>query len=425
MNKSFGIFIFICLSLIVNRVIAQTNGILGDRFFNNWSVSLSGGPNIFYGDLKEFRFLPATSPVNEIRFAGTFSLNRQLSHVFMLRAQVLYGEIAGEKRNYKNGAPCDRYFEGNIIECNLNTTINFSNLFLGYNPRRFFFVYGTIGAGVSTWNSKLKDLNTHEPVTGNGSPDTWNAALVIPAGLGAYFSIKDKVNLGVEWTLRVLNSDKLDATTGGFPYDSYSLLAINLTYNFNKRTTGKLDPATFQQQIGPPPPKTDLAGMIEAERKKEAAAGTAENPPAPGPAVHDTTGLQKQLAATGTIQSEPPASEKADTSFSETGVKGVTYRVQVFATHERIYSSEQIRNMFRLQQPVNKEFSGGWYRYTVGSFTSLDDARKLMNGFRFSKQVKDAFIARYINGRRAAPAPPGKVKFSRRKIYYPRPHHKK
>jgi hypothetical protein len=395
-------------------------------------VSLSGGPNIFYGDLKEFKFFPATSPVNEIRYAGTFSLNRQLSHVFMLRAQVFYGEIAGEKRNYKNGSPCNQYFEGNILEYNLNTTINFSNLFLRYNPKRFFFVYGTIGAGLSTWNSKLRDLVTHEQIAGNGSPDTWNSAFVIPAGLGAYFSIKDKVNLGVEWTLRGLNSDKLDATVGGFPYDVYSLLAFNLTYNFNKRTTGKLNPASAQKQIGPPPPRAVLADMIEAEKKKEEAEKTTQNYPKTASAGQDTTRSGMQVPVTDTIQHGlhvPDTVHKEefseDTGIVKIPLKGITYRVQVFAFRKNTYSSGQVRDILKLKQPVMKEFSGGWYRYTTGSFTNLTDARKLMTGLRLSKEVRDAFIAKYIDGKRVNPAPPRTVKSSKRKIYYHKSYHKK
>ena len=70
MNKSFCSFLLVCLIIPGTRVFSQTNGVLGDRFFSNWSVSLSGGPNIFYGDLKEFKFFPATSPVNESAMQG-------------------------------------------------------------------------------------------------------------------------------------------------------------------------------------------------------------------------------------------------------------------------------------------------------------------------------------------------------------------
>ncbi|MCX6284144.1 MAG: hypothetical protein NTW31_07925 [Bacteroidetes bacterium] len=217
MHKQTPFLILLFLLFLGSRVESQTIGTLGKRFFDNWSISISGGPNIFFGDIKEYKYLPATSPINEIRYAGTLSLNRQLSHVFMLRGQFLWGQLAGEKLKYKDGSPCNQYFTSTLFELNLNTTINFSNLILRYNPKRFFFVYGTIGAGAVNWITKKKDITTDAIIATDGSWEKINPHIVIPAGLGAYFSIKDKVNLGLEWTVRSLAIDRLDATVGGFP----------------------------------------------------------------------------------------------------------------------------------------------------------------------------------------------------------------
>ncbi|MEI6456729.1 MAG: hypothetical protein WCO93_10620, partial [bacterium] len=249
-----GVFLLLFLPMVS---LPQTQGTLGRRFFSNWSISLSGGPNIFFGDLKVNRFWPANTNMNEWRFAGSFMLIRQISHVFAIRGQVLYGQISGTKRNYKDGAPANQYFEGDLFEYNLNATINFSNLFFRYKPQRKFFIYGTLGAGLSNWYTKVKDLQTHEVIGGSGYPSNWTTELVIPAGLGAYVNLGDKVNLGLEWTLRALNSDKLDGTVGGYPYDMYTFLSFNVTYNFNKPHSGKLAPARYSTPRGvslPPPP---------------------------------------------------------------------------------------------------------------------------------------------------------------------------
>ncbi|MCX6287916.1 MAG: SPOR domain-containing protein [Bacteroidetes bacterium] len=417
--------------LLGSRVDSQTNGTLGNRFFSNWSVSISGGPNIFFGDLKEYNFLPATSPINEIRYAGTFSLNRQLGHVFMLRGQFLFGQLAGEKLKYKDGSPCNQYFESTLFELNLNTTINFSNLILRYNPKRFFFVYGTIGAGAVNWITKKRDITTNAIIGTDGSWETINPHFVIPAGLGAYFSIKDKLNLGLEWTVRGLAIDRLDATVGGFPYDSYSLLAFNITYNFNKRSGNKLSTASPQKQIGPPPPQPLLAAEIAAEKQKEQAAKEqASYLKLPPPPVSKDTLQPKQLIL---VPDTTPSQEDVMeyTNIMTVPIKGISYRVQVFAFKENTYSGNQIKEKFKLSQTVSKEFSGGWYRYTIGSFTNLIEAKKLMTELHTSREIADAFIAKYINGKRATPAPPHTVKHSKYsknskgKIYYRKPAHKK
>lgn len=429
MHKSTPLLITLVLLLFGSGIYSQTNGTLGSRFIDNWSVSIGGGPNIFFGDIKEYKYLPATSPINEIRYAGTFSLNRQLSHVFALRGQFLYGQLAGEKLRYKDGSTCNQYFESTLFELNLNTTINFSNLILRYNPKRFFFVYGTIGAGAVNWITTKKDITTHAVLATDGSWSAINPHLVIPAGLGAYFSIKDKLNLGLEWTLRGLAIDRLDATVGGFPYDSYSLLAFNITYNFNKRSSTKLSPASPQKQIGPPPPQPLLAAEIAAEKQKEKAAKEqAAYPKLPPPLPSNDS-----LKPSGPIL--VPDTMPKEEVLTDTGiiapVKGISYRVQVFAFKENTYSAEQIKEKFKLKETVSKEHSGGWYRYTIGSFTDLNEAKKLMTELRTSREIPDAFIAKYVNSKRATPAPPHTVKHSKYskspkgKIYYHKPAHKK
>jgi hypothetical protein len=389
--------LFLCLILFLLSITgsAQTQGALGKRFFSNWSIGVSGGPNIFFGDLKVYRFWPVSTNMNEWRFAGSFYLTRQISHVFAVRGQVLYGEISGTKRNYSDGAPANLYFEGNILEYNLNATINFSNLIFRYKPERKFFVYGTVGAGLSNWITKKKDLQTHEQIGGSGSESNWTTELVLPAGLGAYYSIADKVNLGLEWTLRALNSDKLDATVGGYPYDMYSNLVFNVTYNFNKRDAGKPKSSQNQRVVPPPPPK-------HAQAVFKATDPPQQRPNLKPPVRPDTT-LQ--------LTSKPkPAEPKIDTipedpDWTPSGdeaapvEKGITYRVQVFAFRSNDYPAEAIRARFRIKQPVWKEYTEGWFRYTVGSFRSLKAARQSMNQFR-AHGISDAFVARYKNGHR-------------------------
>lgn len=428
MHKPTTFLILLLLLLLGSRVDSQTNGTLGNRFLNNWSMSISGGPTVFFGDIKEFKVLPATSPINEIRYAGTFSLNRQLSHIFMLRAQFLFGQVAGEKVKYKDGSLCNQYFESTLFELNINTTINFSNLIGRENPKRFFFVYGTIGAGAANWITKKRDITTKAIIATDGSWSSINPQLVIPAGLGAYFTIKNKVNLGLEWTLRSLTVDKLDATGGGYPYDSYSLLALNLTYNFDKPANGKLSQASPQKQIGPPPPQPLLAAEIAVEKQKEQAAKAQlanSKLPAAVPVKDTLMPKQNVLVPDTTIAGE---TLEVDTAAAIAPKKGISYRVQVFAFKDNTYSAEQIKEKLRLRQTVSKEYSGGWYRYTIGSFQDLTSAKKLMTQLRSSKEIPDAFIAKYVNGKRATPAPPHTMKhtkYSKGKIYYRKPSHKK
>jgi len=396
MRKSFPVLLGILFFLIISKGFTQVQGQLSNRFFANWAVGVSGGPNIFFGDLKVNKFWPASKNMNEWRFAGSFYLLRQISHVFSLRAQVLYGEISGTKRVYKDGAPCNQYFEGNILEYNLNTMINFSNLFFRYSPERKFFFYGTVGAGLSNWITKVKDLQTKQQIGGSGTASNWTTEVVVPAGLGAYYSFADKVNLGIEWTLRGVGSDKLDATVGGFQYDMYSLFSLNLTYNFNKRNPGTFKPAQRTNPIAPQPARMQLPEPKSGPEDQQV-----QTPIIFPPEKPDSLNTRKEInpdEKTGEQLTEEPLAPIIDSPEAAPVVPGLSFRVQVFAFSTDEYSAEAIRKRFKITQPVWKEFSDGWYRYTVGSFKTLKAADSFRQQLRAQKKIMDAFVARYKDG---------------------------
>ena len=361
---------------------SQTQGVLGKRFFDNWSIGVGGGPNIFFGDLKVHKFWPAGTNMNELKFGGTFTLTRQLSHVFAIRGQFLYSEISGTKRQYKNGNPCNEYFDGNILEGNVNTTINFSNLLSGrYKPTRKFFIYGTIGVGTSSWNSNVKQLYTAIPLRVSDSLANWTTTVMGLVGIGAFVNLGDKVNLGVEWTLHGLNTDHLDATPGGFKYDAYSMLSFNLTYNFNKHNPGKEPDANANKAYVPV--------IIQPQNQKTK---PVESPPETVVPKKDTTAID---TSRGTREFH--TEQNSEGSLAGQQEKGLIFRVQIFAFRNDTYTALEVAGKFNLDQEVYKDFSEGWYRFTIGSFANYADAKNLKNQMR-KRGFKGAFIVRYNNG---------------------------
>lgn len=387
----------ITLLFVVVAAQSQTQGVLGKRFFDNWSIGVSGGPNIFFGDLKVNRFWPVSNNMNEWRFAGSIYVIRQLSHVFSLRGQLLYGQIAGTRRVYSDGAPCNQYFEGYLAEPNLNIMVNFMNMF-GYSPTRKFFVYGTVGVGMTFWHTKKYDLVSHAQIgeARKAFPD-WTKEGSIPAGLGAYYNINDKLNLGLEWTLRGLNSDKLDATVGGFQYDMYSYLSVNLTFNFNKRNQGTLKSANMGKNLGPVPPKPDIP--IEQKKTEKPSDLYNQKPSLKSPTLVDSTALYNQRVLDENQHQEEILDETSDPLIQSGPIEtGLTYRIQIFAFKTDSHTAEAIQNRFHLTQPVYKEYTDSWYRFTVGSFKTLQAAKTFLIQVKTKNKVKDAFIARYKDG---------------------------
>ena len=94
MSKRILFLVLLFSGLYTVSMQAQVQGTLGKRFTDNWSVGIGGGPNVFFGDLKNNQFLPDVADPSELVFGGTFTLTKQLSHVFALRGQLLYGGLS-------------------------------------------------------------------------------------------------------------------------------------------------------------------------------------------------------------------------------------------------------------------------------------------------------------------------------------------
>ncbi len=384
---------------------SQTQGVLSKKWYGNWSVGVGGGPTIFYGDLNPFRIAPGISTFNEIKYAGTFSLIRQLSHVFALRGQALYGEIYSVRKNYSDGSPCNEYFTGNILEYNVNTTINFSNLLFRYKPKRIFFIYGTVGVGMSNWITKKTDLVTQQPIGGSGSISNWTTEWVVPAGLGAYFNIYDKVNLGVEWTLRGVNSDKLDATPGGFPYDLYSYISLNLVFNFNRRNPVELNAVkpTLPPIVFPKPQAPAVEKPIEPSPQANMNSESFAKPVA-GQTVKPSSEQMKMasgITKKDSLFTQPSQEITNPKPYQLPGLEAdIFYRIQIFASSSGQRSANSIQAYFKLNQTVTKELSEGYYRYYVGEFENEAEAKQFVTSLRSKPGLKGAFIVKYINGTR-------------------------
>ncbi|TSA28356.1 MAG: SPOR domain-containing protein [Bacteroidetes bacterium] len=354
------LFIFICVAFPV-FLAAQSNAKLGDRFSSNWFLGLSAGPTFFSGDLNTNRFLPQSG---DWRFAGTFFFGRQISHVFSLRGQVLFGKVAGRKETKQDGTPVNLSFTSTVVDGNFNTMINFSNLIGGYNPKRSFFVYGTVGIGAGYWKTTQRSLLTNEVALTSDSVGRITA--MIPAGIGAYYSIANKVNLGLEWTLRTLTSDMLDGVAEGFRLDMYSLLSFNVTLNLGKPAGRKTDPVDYRKD-----------GPIVLNLPK--------CNPLPVPSKQNQMGMDKL---------PPPPSVAAIPA------ENYLYKVQIFAFAQHIYSAGTIQKRYHIPMSVSREYSNSLYRFTVGSTQSLEEARDILNRMR-NAGISDAFIVAYDrNGER-------------------------
>ncbi len=215
----------------------------------NWSLAISGGSNLFYGDLRQYQYYPVMVNNNEWRFAYSAMLHKDLTKVFGLQFRYLNGQLAGTKRS------TSQYFNADITEYSMEGTMNFTNIILPNRPYKSIEMYGSAGLGLADWVTEKYNLHTDEYIDGNGHSGNGSnkrtTELVLPVSIGFDINLSPHWALNLENSWRIVNSDVLDATSGGFEYDMYGYTSVGLRFNFtgNGRTKSRKQYAYTGEKI--------------------------------------------------------------------------------------------------------------------------------------------------------------------------------
>jgi len=79
----------------------------------------------------------------------------------------------------------------------------------------------------------------------------------------------------------------------------------------------------------------------------------------------------------------------------EVSVPLVIYKIQIAASRYEIANAE-LKHLYRGAEEVTQLYDGDWYRYTIGNYTSKEEAIF----FKDKSGVKEAFVTRFENGKR-------------------------
>lgn len=143
------------------------------------------------------------------------------------------GGLSGNTANMANVYPTDQHysFSTTFYELGEMAEFNFFNYGMGqrYQKLKRFSPYITAGLSATLWS-----------VGGQTS-----AAFTLPFGIGAKFKINRRLNLGLEFLMKKVFTDRLDGPQLDDPLgikssfvkntDWYSTLTITLSYEFSKR----------------------------------------------------------------------------------------------------------------------------------------------------------------------------------------------
>lgn len=224
------------LTIILFFVICSANAqLIKTSDYNTWNGGLRFGVMKYYGDVRQYQY----SPEEKYKRTNTtfaFEVGKSLNHVFGLRANALFGGLSGSNPNM------NLYFTNSFKELDLQASVNLNNL-IAFYPRRAKVVnaYIYIGGGAIFYNTLLKSFDEDTYVNGwgydsLGAKTNAKMTFTMPFGVGLRIKADEKIDVGIETQLHLVNSDNLDAYTGKSLYnDRFGYTSVSLIYKFGNK----------------------------------------------------------------------------------------------------------------------------------------------------------------------------------------------
>ena len=379
--KSFTFFwIGIFLFLPCSNIQAQTQTSTAHKNQSYFYLNANFGNSLFLGDLKEKKFWPASvNGHSEWRMGFGLQAGWQISPVFGLRGQTLYGQLAGVSSS------SNEYFQSDYFEFNLNGTVSLSNLISGYNADRKWDVYLLAGIGLTNYNSTLYNLTDDTKLArlGYGSGKGLGGRTlegILLGGLGVTYHINDKWSLQFETANRGVNSDAMDFTkTNNAKHDFYHYTSLGVVFRFGK---GK-SKAHYRSSETHSIPLLDTKPDTTMKQNQ----GQPIQPPAKQPVKKEVKQPQKKVEQP--VRTILPVQPR------------IEYRVQIRARYGKPVSLDYLSNKYNIpKSQIRTNMHKGYYIYTVGSYDAYSQAKARREILRTQNGVTDAFVVEFKNGRR-------------------------
>lgn len=197
-----------------------------DKLYYQWYLNLNGGITQSYGDILSGSWHGNMLSKDDIEFGYGVRLGKHVSPVFGIYGSLIKAPLRGiSGKDTKN-----MFFETDLTDYILGTTVSFSNLFFGYKPR-LINIYGTTGIGFVDFDAQAYRLGTDPPDPVNeGYPNTTET--MIPTGAGVDIRLNNRWDINLETTIRWFDSDKLDGYISGQQNDAYFFTSLGVGYSF-------------------------------------------------------------------------------------------------------------------------------------------------------------------------------------------------
>ena len=358
---------------------------------NRWFLSADGGISVFFGDVKRYEYIPDYESPSEIQPMFSGSLGKEISPVFSLRAQVLYGELSGHKKSARYN------FTSTLLGGHVMTDINLIYLFTGarFGSTRLH-VITSLGAGYMTWDSELcydTPLKDGEEIMAQ----SFSGDLSFPGSLSFEYVLSKNLSVNAQGMLYVIASDEVDAKVGGIKIDMVNYNSLGLVYKISapkrkaKRSKIKyaLDPALYE------PKKEEQAQeeLVEESPGQDVIKETQQILPEEKEAIVIEEPKENQIDHT---LEKKAINKEAWTPSTEEAWPDMEFSVQILAT-KTPQKIDKLQNQYKIAEKISEKYDGEWYRYNVGQYDKLWKAKETRNILRSDVGIEGAFIVVYKN----------------------------
>lgn len=230
MEKVVRIHTLFCLMMVAAlspaAAVAQDSHVTQPETYK-FSLGASLGMTGYLGDTNE------TSLFGRPGFGGNISFRYLANTRWALHTLVNIASLSGSTSDMENVLPGVESFDfkSTVYDLQCRYELNFFNYGIGEGYKRLkrFTPYMAAGLGIS--------------MASNSSGTS--AALSLPIAFGLKYKLKERLNLGVEFSMTKLFGDKADDAALADPYqikssflkntDWYSALMVSISYEFGKR----------------------------------------------------------------------------------------------------------------------------------------------------------------------------------------------
>jgi|GEM_PF-1152814 len=341
---------------------------------DKWDVGLNLGITQFYGDVSSHNYFQKLS--GESRMGVRIYAKRMFNPAIGAGISIFSTGIKSIK-DRNQGQVVSYNLAGNYDDLTVFAYANLNNLFGAYKEKRRFYVFGTLGMGVSTWKTALTNNITGSIVhsgTRNGTRKYVNKALCLPVSAGLNYKIDNHWSVHAGGTFTTVFSDDLDLWHHGAKYDQLFYTHVGVTYYLN--------------------PGFGIFHHGKKNKRRE----HVNKQPIP---IFDymVNPVQSPVDSTPKTESRVLVMPPEKTSSNKQKIKpNFQFRVQIAAFRKRM-DPLFLKEKYKLDSPVKVVYQNGYYLYSVGNYTRYKDA---LAGCRriLLKGIHGAFVTAYRNNRR-------------------------